>query len=198
VYECRNHASRYAAPGPKAAGPSPAQRRCNGPAAGGTQKEQFSIVRRTDGPAVAHPLPAEYSGGRRWLVSCTAVAEHAFLSDCASAALVTRHGSVDWLCLPRFDSPPVLARLLDDDAGYLALRPADPAAAAAERRYLPHSLVLETTWTCSHGSAGWVPFALVGASRPSPGCPRVVATSGVTRIGKQVRASQTSWRAAVA
>ncbi len=147
--------------------------------------------------AVAHPSPAEYSGGRRWLVSRNAVAEHTFLSDCASAALVTRDGSVDWLCLPRLDSPPVLARLLDDDAGHLALRPADPAA-VAERRYLPHSLVLETTWTCSHGSAGWVPFALVGASRPSPGCPRVVATSGVTRIGKQVRASQTSWRAAVA
>jgi len=78
------------------------------------------------------------------------VAEHAFLSDCGSAALVTREGSVDWLCLPRFDSPPVLGRLLDDDAGYLLLRPADPAA-VAERRYLPHTLVLETTWTCPTG-----------------------------------------------
>jgi len=83
-------------------------------------------------------------------VSRTAVAEHAFLSDCASAALVTREGSVDWLCLPRFDSPPVLGRLLDDAAGHLLLRPADPAAVPA-RRYLPHSLVLETTWTCPTG-----------------------------------------------
>ncbi len=83
-------------------------------------------------------------------MSRTAVAEHAFLSDCASAALVTREGSVDWLCLPRFDSPPVLGRLLDDAAGHLLLRPADPAA-VAERRYLPDSLVLQTTWTCPSG-----------------------------------------------
>jgi len=78
------------------------------------------------------------------------VGEHALLSDCSSAALVTRGGSVDWLCLPRFDSAPVLARLLDDDAGYLLLRPVDREAVAA-RRYLPYSLVLETVWTCASG-----------------------------------------------
>ncbi len=83
-------------------------------------------------------------------MSRTAIAEYAFLSDCGSAALVTRHGSVDWLCLPRFDSAPVLGRLLDQDAGHLLLRPADPDA-VPERRYLPQSLVLETTWTCSSG-----------------------------------------------
>jgi GH15 family glucan-1,4-alpha-glucosidase len=77
-------------------------------------------------------------------MSRTPVAEHAFLSDCASAALVTRAGSVDWLCLPRFDSPAVLARLLDDEAGHFSLRPADPGA-VAKRRYRPQSLVLETT-----------------------------------------------------
>jgi len=78
------------------------------------------------------------------------VAEHAFLSDCSSTALVTAQGSVDWLCLPRFDSPPVLARLLDDEAGYLLLRPADPTA-TLRRRYLPQGLVLETTWTTGTG-----------------------------------------------
>lgn len=78
------------------------------------------------------------------------LAEHAFLSDARTAALVTREGSVDWLCLPRFDSPPVLGRLLDDRAGHLLLRPADPDA-VAERRYLSQSLVLETTWTCTAG-----------------------------------------------
>jgi len=45
-------------------------------------------------------------------MSDVAVGQHAFLSDCSTAALVTRAGSVDWLCLPRFDSAPVLARLL--------------------------------------------------------------------------------------
>ena len=78
------------------------------------------------------------------------IAEHAFLSDARTAALVTRGGSVDWLCLPRFDSPAVLGRLLDEGAGHLLLRPADPDA-VAERRYLPQGLVLETTWTCAGG-----------------------------------------------
>jgi len=83
-------------------------------------------------------------------VSDVAVAEHAFLSDARTGALVTRSGSVDWLCFPRFDSAPVLGRLLDDDAGHLLLRPLTPDA-VAERRYLPQSLVLETTWTSATG-----------------------------------------------
>ncbi len=78
------------------------------------------------------------------------IEDHAFLSDCSSAALVTRAGSVDWLCLPRFDSPAVLARLLDDGAGHLLFGPVDDQA-GAERRYLPQSLVLETVWTCASG-----------------------------------------------
>ena len=83
-------------------------------------------------------------------MSHTPIAEYAFLSNCRTSALVSRDGSVDWLCLPRFDSTPAHARLLDEDAGYLALRPADPAA-TAERRYLPQGLVLETTWTSTSG-----------------------------------------------
>lgn len=83
-------------------------------------------------------------------MSGVAIAEHAFLSDCRSSALVTRHGSVDWLCLPRFDSAPALGRLLDDDAGHLLLAPTDPTAVCA-RRYRPQSLVLETTWTSQGG-----------------------------------------------
>ncbi len=84
-------------------------------------------------------------------MSDIAIAEYAFLSDCRTSALVSRDGSVDWLCLPRFDSPPVLGGLLDDDAGHLVVRPAD-SAAVAERRYLPHTLVLETTWTSADGT----------------------------------------------
>ena len=97
------------------------------------------------GTTVHAPTPST------WTSTGTAVAEHAFLSDCRTSALVTRHGSVDWLCLPRFDSPPVLARLLDADAGHLLLRPADRDALAV-RRYLPSTLVLETTWTCADGT----------------------------------------------
>jgi len=76
--------------------------------------------------------------------------EHALLSDCGSAALVTSAGSVDWLCLPRFDSPPVLARLLDDDAGHFLVAPAAHDCRSSWR-YRPSSLVLDTTWSCPDG-----------------------------------------------
>lgn len=49
--------------------------------------------------------------------------QHAFLSDCGSAGLVTAGGSVDWLCLPRFDSPSVFARLLDESGGHFLIAP---------------------------------------------------------------------------
>ncbi|MEP6649921.1 MAG: glycoside hydrolase family 15 protein, partial [Lapillicoccus sp.] len=84
-------------------------------------------------------------------MSDTPIADHAFLSDGHTAALVTRDGSVDWLCLPRFDSPAVFGRLLDDAAGRFSIRPVDRDA-VAERRYVPHSLVLETVWTCASGT----------------------------------------------
>jgi alpha,alpha-trehalase len=75
-------------------------------------------------------------------MSRTPIADYALLSDCHSAALVSRAGSVDWLCFPRFDSPAVFARLLDADAGHWAIRPAQ--AAPSSRRYVDGSLVLET------------------------------------------------------
>ncbi|QNE21375.1 glycoside hydrolase family 15 protein [Kribbella qitaiheensis] len=75
---------------------------------------------------------------------------HALLSDCGSAALVTADGSIDWLCLPRFDSPPVLGRLLDDVAGHFLIAPA-AGGYTSTWRYLPSSLVLETTWRAVDG-----------------------------------------------
>jgi GH15 family glucan-1,4-alpha-glucosidase len=83
-------------------------------------------------------------------MSDVALAEHALLSDCGSAALVTGTGSVDWLCLPRFDSPPVLARLLDESAGYFLIAPASDAYRPTWRYRMP-GLVLETTWTGPEG-----------------------------------------------
>ncbi len=77
------------------------------------------------------------------------IAEYGLLADCNSAALVDRNGSIDWLCLPRYDSPAVFARILDADAGHWSIRPA--AAFTAERRYLPETLVIETTFTTDDG-----------------------------------------------
>ena len=88
-------------------------------------------------------------------VSELAIADYALLSDCRSAALVSRGGSVDWLCFPRFDGRSVFARLLDEDAGHFAIRPASQARAS--RRCLDQTMVLETTFRTSTGTAavGW-------------------------------------------
>jgi GH15 family glucan-1,4-alpha-glucosidase len=78
------------------------------------------------------------------------IQDYAFLSDCEVAALVAPSGNVEWLCLPKFDSPSVLSPILDRDAGRFRLGPADVQVPAA-RRYLPGSMVLETTWKTRTG-----------------------------------------------
>src|SRR5215211_1893851 len=78
------------------------------------------------------------------------VADYGLLADCNSAALLDRDGSVDWLCLPRYDSEALFSRILDPDAGHWSIRPA--GAYATERRYLPGTLVIETTFTTDTGS----------------------------------------------
>jgi GH15 family glucan-1,4-alpha-glucosidase len=78
------------------------------------------------------------------------IADYGLLADCNSAALVARDGSIDWLCLPRYDSPSVFGRLLDPEAGHWSIRPAD--AFTSRRRYLPGTLVLETTFTTDTGA----------------------------------------------
>jgi alpha,alpha-trehalase len=80
------------------------------------------------------------------------IAEYAFLSDCETTALVAPSGNVEWLCLPRMDSPSVFGSMLDRDAGGFRFGPADLRVPAA-RRYLPGTLVLETSWGTPHG---WV------------------------------------------
>src|SRR4051794_13739803 len=78
------------------------------------------------------------------------VADYGMLADCASSALVDRAGSIDWLCTPRYDSAAIFARLLDPAAGHWSIRPA--GAFEAERRYVPGSLAIETTFTTATGS----------------------------------------------
>ena len=78
------------------------------------------------------------------------IADYGLLADCNSAALVDRDGSIAWLCLPRFDSPAVFAGILDPDAGHWTIRPTAPYR--SERRYLPGTLVIETTFMTETGS----------------------------------------------
>jgi GH15 family glucan-1,4-alpha-glucosidase len=77
------------------------------------------------------------------------LADYALIGDCRCSALVSRSGSIDWLCLPRPDSPSIFARILDDNAGCLAVRPA--GTFASTRRYMPGTNVLETTFRCPDG-----------------------------------------------
>ncbi len=80
------------------------------------------------------------------------IGEYGFLSDCETTALVAPSGNVEWLCLPRLDSPSVFGSILDRDAGGFRFGPSDINVPAA-RRYLPGTMVLETSW----GSrSGWV------------------------------------------
>src|SRR5262249_37609780 len=78
------------------------------------------------------------------------IADYALISDWRSAALVSRAGSVDWLCPGRFDRPSVFARLLDEVAGHWSLHPAGEADIS--RRYLEGTMVLETTFRTPTGT----------------------------------------------
>jgi GH15 family glucan-1,4-alpha-glucosidase len=80
------------------------------------------------------------------------IADYAFLSDCETVALIAPAGDVEWMCLPRPDSPSVFGSILDRGAGTFRLGPADATVPAA-RRYLPGTNVLETTWM---SRAGWL------------------------------------------
>lgn len=93
-------------------------------------------------------------------MSSLPIAEYALLSDCRSAALVSRTGSVDWLCFPRFDGPSVFARLLDERAGHWLIRVVGDAQVS--RRYLDGSMVLETTFHTPRGDAVLVDAMAVG------------------------------------
>jgi GH15 family glucan-1,4-alpha-glucosidase len=82
----------------------------------------------------------------------TPLEDYALLSDLHTGPLVSRGGSIDWLCLPRFDSPAFFSALLGDaDDGRWLLQVAD--GEVSERRYLPDTFVLETTWRSPTGVA---------------------------------------------
>jgi GH15 family glucan-1,4-alpha-glucosidase len=74
---------------------------------------------------------------------------YGFLSDCHSAALVSQQGSVDWWCLPRFDSPSVFGALLDAEGGHWRISP--QGSFAVEQRWSPDALVLTTVMTSDQG-----------------------------------------------
>jgi GH15 family glucan-1,4-alpha-glucosidase len=117
------------------------------------------------------------------------IGDYALLSDCRSAALVSRAGSVDWLCFPRFDGPAVFARLLDPDGGHFAIGPAGEFTTS--RAYLDQTMVLETTYRTASGTAVLTDAMAVGrndrghdlgAGSPGVLLRRLVGTDGELEV----------------
>jgi GH15 family glucan-1,4-alpha-glucosidase len=94
------------------------------------------------------------------------IEDYALLGDLHTAALVSTAGSVDWLCLPRFDSPAAFAALLhNDEAGHWTLAPAT-AGNCTNRRYSGNTLVLETDWVTGDGAVRVIDFMPPRARTP--------------------------------
>jgi GH15 family glucan-1,4-alpha-glucosidase len=88
----------------------------------------------------------------------TPLEDYALVGDCQTAALVARDGSIDWLCLPRFDSGACFAALLGDrDHGYWRIAPL-AASPIARRRYRGNTLVLETEFSTPEGTVAVIDF----------------------------------------
>jgi GH15 family glucan-1,4-alpha-glucosidase len=113
------------------------------------------------------------------------LADYALIGDCHSAALVSRQGSIDWCCLPRFDSDSCFARLLDwRNGGYFQISPV--GRFSSRREYLERSLVLVTTFRSGSGEARLIDFFAMrpgGRQRPRREIVRIIAgVSGTLRL----------------
>ena len=117
--------------------------------------------------AAADTNPRAHKGRRRAQAVPTPIEDYALIGDCRTAALVSRTGSIDWLCWPRFDSPACFAAILGSAGnGRWAIAPAE-VPQRITRRYRPGTLVLETVF---HTASGVV--ALIDCM--APGQPAVV------------------------
>lgn len=80
------------------------------------------------------------------------ISDFALIGDLHTAALVGLDGSIDWLCLPHFDSPAVFAALIGhEENGHWRIQPSS-GGACTSRRYRPDTLVLETEWALPEGT----------------------------------------------
>jgi GH15 family glucan-1,4-alpha-glucosidase len=94
------------------------------------------------------------------------IAEHGLIGDLHTVALVGTDGTIDWCCLPRFDSPSVFAAILDANrGGYFWIAP-EAGVAGVKQLYLPNTNVLLTRFFGSDGVVEVVDFMPVGGSRP--------------------------------
>ena len=125
------------------------------------------------------------------------IADYGLIGDTRTAALVSPSGSIDWCCLPRFDSPPVFGRLVGgEDAGWFEVCPAEPAVAAS-RRYVESTTAIETAWRVDGGellltdsmiaevSGRLMPTNLIVRRITARGRPVLVSVQIVPRFGHE-------------
>lgn len=115
----------------------------DGPAPG--RKRAQRAVPRLPGHAGRSPDARRFGPLRGAVRAYPPIGDYSLIGDCHSAALVSRAGSIDWCCLPRFDSDSCFGRLLDwNKGGYFAIAP--QSEALVQRQYLRDSLILATTY----------------------------------------------------
>jgi len=105
-------------------------------------------------------------------VSYEPIEGYGVIGDMHTAALVSRRGSIDWLCMPKFDAPTVFARLLDDErGGHFSIAPSEEEA-VSRQMYWPDTNVLVTRFLNQSGAAELVDFMPVAGQRPE--CRQIV------------------------
>jgi GH15 family glucan-1,4-alpha-glucosidase len=108
------------------------------------------------------------------------IGDYGLIGDMQSCALVSKQGSIDWACFPRFDSPSVFGRLLDwQSGGHFQLAP--KSVQRVTRRYLPNTNVLETTFETASGQALLVDFMPVSYETHRTGVPQVSLQRQIVR-----------------
>jgi GH15 family glucan-1,4-alpha-glucosidase len=114
------------------------------------------------------------------------IEDYALIGDCHTSALVGRDGSIDWLCMPRFDSSSIFGALLgDEDHGRWKLAPTD-AVQSTTRRYVPDTFVLSTRWVTAGGEVEVVDFMPHGDRRADV-VRRVRGISGTVTMREDLR-----------
>lgn len=102
------------------------------------------------------------------MVMAALIEDYALLSDLQTGPLISREGSVDWLCFPRFDSPSVFSRLVGaDQHGRWLLAPSESGAVVVDRHYIDSTFVLQTIWGTAAGKVSVTDFMPLGDNRSS-------------------------------
>ncbi|HWI13846.1 MAG TPA: glycoside hydrolase family 15 protein [Burkholderiales bacterium] len=118
-------------------------------------------------------------------VSYPPLTDYAAIGNCRTVALVSRAGSVDWLCMPHFSGPTFFAALLDDrHGGRFALTPRD--IVSAERAYLPETNVLRTRFRCRAGELELTDFMTI---RSGDQCAKLEPAHEIVRLARCTRGS---------